>query len=246
MVFVDWENPNLIKEGMLYLVYAAIVLVLIIIGLVIYAAHKILIDIFKSTLKRPLGVILLIILGTMYFTATFAPFFGTTPFDKQNSKAAYHKPTALVFNNGSLEIQRYENVNPNIADYQAIKGETIPIKWFASGEPYTFLGMSFSTRLIQADYTKLAERMGVESIDEQLYPFYLLGSDHLGRDIWTRLLYGARISLSVGMIGIAITMSIGFLVGGLSGYFGGRFDFWMMRFVELIMTLPSLYLFAGA
>ena len=71
---------------------------------------------------------------------------------------------------------------------------------------------------------------------------FLLGSDATGRDVFSRLLYGARISLSIGFIGIAITMVIGFIVGGLSGYFGGTFDFISMRFVEFLMAVPGLYL----
>ena len=60
--------------------------------------------------------------------------------------------------------------------------------------------------------------------------------------MFSRLLYGARVSLSIGFVGIAITMVLGFLVGGLAGYFGGAFDFIAMRFVEFLMAIPSLYL----
>lgn len=72
--------------------------------------------------------------------------------------------------------------------------------------------------------------------------FFLLGSDEMGRDIFSRLLGGAQISLSIGFIGISITMVIGFLVGGLSGYFGGTLDFLSMRLIELLMAIPGLYL----
>lgn len=71
---------------------------------------------------------------------------------------------------------------------------------------------------------------------------YLLGSDSTGRDVFSRLLYGSRVSLTIGIIGISITMLLGFLVGGLSGYFGGRFDFFAMRGVEFLMAIPGLYL----
>lgn len=71
---------------------------------------------------------------------------------------------------------------------------------------------------------------------------YLLGSDSTGRDVFSRLLYGSRISLTIGLIGISITTLLGLLVGGLSGYFGGRFDFVAMRGVEFLMAIPGLYL----
>ena len=70
----------------------------------------------------------------------------------------------------------------------------------------------------------------------------VLGTDELGRDQFSRLLHGGRISLSIGLVGIAISFPLGLLVGGISGYFGGGTDSVLMRFVEVLMTIPSLYL----
>ncbi len=72
--------------------------------------------------------------------------------------------------------------------------------------------------------------------------FNLLGTDEQGRDQFSRLLYGGRISLSIGLVGIAITFPLGMLVGGISGYFGGWVDSVLMRLVEVLMTIPSIYL----
>ncbi|MEM7163967.1 MAG: ABC transporter permease [Planctomycetota bacterium] len=71
---------------------------------------------------------------------------------------------------------------------------------------------------------------------------FLLGSDKSGRDLFTRILYGGQISLSVGLIGIVISMGIGLIIGGISGYFGGWIDVGLMRFTELLMAIPGLYL----
>jgi peptide/nickel transport system permease protein len=71
---------------------------------------------------------------------------------------------------------------------------------------------------------------------------YLLGSDPQGRDIFSRLLWGAQISLSVGIVGIAISMTLGMLLGGISGFFHGKVDFVVMRVVEVILAVPGLYL----
>jgi len=71
---------------------------------------------------------------------------------------------------------------------------------------------------------------------------FLLGSDQNGRDLLTRILFGGQISLSVGLLGIFISMSIGLVFGGVSGYSGGAVDFTMMRVTELLMAIPGLYL----
>jgi len=72
--------------------------------------------------------------------------------------------------------------------------------------------------------------------------FNLLGTDEQARDQFSRLLYGGRISLSIGLVGIAISFPLGMLVGGISGYFGGLIDSTLMRLVEVLMTIPSIYL----
>jgi len=72
--------------------------------------------------------------------------------------------------------------------------------------------------------------------------FNLLGTDEQGRDQFSRLVYGGRISLSIGLVGILISFPLGLLVGGISGYFGGMTDALLMRVVEVLMTIPALYL----
>ncbi len=72
--------------------------------------------------------------------------------------------------------------------------------------------------------------------------FNLLGTDEQARDQFSRLVYGGRISLSIGLVGIAISFPLGMLVGGISGYFGGWIDNVLMRLVEVLMTIPSIYL----
>jgi len=70
----------------------------------------------------------------------------------------------------------------------------------------------------------------------------LLGTDEQARDQFSRLIHGSRVSLIVGLIGIAISFPLGMLVGGMAGYFGGAVDGVLMRFVEVLMTIPSIYL----
>ncbi|MGH2415723.1 MAG: ABC transporter permease, partial [Microcystaceae cyanobacterium] len=70
----------------------------------------------------------------------------------------------------------------------------------------------------------------------------LLGTDEQGRDVFSRLIYGGRISLFIGLVGIIISFPLGMLIGGISGYFGGWTDVILMRLVEMLMTIPGLYL----
>jgi peptide/nickel transport system permease protein len=77
--------------------------------------------------------------------------------------------------------------------------------------------------------------------DSEKEPFYLLGSDALGRDLYSRIVYGARVSMCVGLVGVLITFSLGIVVGSLSGYVGGLTDNLIMRWSEIEMSLPSFY-----
>ncbi len=69
---------------------------------------------------------------------------------------------------------------------------------------------------------------------------HLLGTDTIGRDVWTRLIYGGRVSLAVGLVAASISVTIGTVIGLVSGFSGGRVDFWLMRFTEVVMTIPTL------
>lgn len=71
---------------------------------------------------------------------------------------------------------------------------------------------------------------------------YLLGADHLGRDIFSRLLYGSRVSLTIGIVSVLISFSIGMLLGGISGYFSGTTDVVIQRLCEMMMMVPGFYL----
>jgi peptide/nickel transport system permease protein len=77
--------------------------------------------------------------------------------------------------------------------------------------------------------------------DTEQVPFFMLGSDGLGRDLWSRIVYGSRVSMCVGLVGVLISFSLGITVGALSGYIGGTVDFLIMRWSEIEMSLPSFY-----
>ena len=99
---------------------------------------------------------------------------------------------------------------------------------FAKGFPYKLFGILPCDR-------HLFGTVGFAKIN-------ILGTDEQARDQFTRLVHGSRISLSIGLVGIAISFPLGLLIGGISGYFGSWIDSILMRFVEVLMTIPGLYL----
>lgn len=99
------------------------------------------------------------------------------------------------------------------------------VRFFVHGEPYKLLGR-FPT-----DLHLFGAGEG---------PLFLLGTDSLGRDVFTRILYGSRISLSVGLVGVALTFTLGMLLGGLSGYLGGVVDNIVQRIIDLLVCMPTI------
>lgn len=101
-----------------------------------------------------------------------------------------------------------------------------PLRFFCHGDPYKFWG------LIDADVHLVCAADGGT--------FFFLGTDRLGRDVWSRILYGARISLTVGLIGITLSFILGITIGGIAGYFGGWVDDVVQRVIEILRSLPEL------
>ncbi|APO79165.1 oligopeptide ABC transporter permease protein (plasmid) [Rhizobium etli 8C-3] len=114
-------------------------------------------------------------------------------------------------------LRRVYTDNPN--DVQ-------PIRFFCRGDSYRFWG------IVQSDLHLVCP--------SQAGQMYLLGTDRLGRDVLSRILYGARISLTIGLLGIAISFVLGIVIGGLAGYWGGVFDLIVQRVIEVLQSLPSL------
>ena len=107
------------------------------------------------------------------------------------------------------------------------KGNKNFVGFFVRAVPYRFLGLFTARAHLFASPTG---------------GFYPLGTDHAGRDLLSRLLHGARVSLTVGLIGASITLVIGLAIGGAAGYFGGAVDNLLMRFTEVLLAFPSFYL----
>ncbi len=190
--------------------------------------------IWRQLKRHQLGIIGGIILVALYGFALFAGFIGPYSPDLQVRTKAFHPPTRLMFfdeeGNFSLRpfVYRYELVDKVFKVYQPDLTAKYPLRFFVRGEKYKSLG------LIPSDI----HLFGTEAPGH----IFLLGTDKFGRDVFTRLLFGARISLSVGLVGILVSFSMGALIGGIAGYYGGMVDNILMRVAEMIMSFPGFYL----
>jgi peptide/nickel transport system permease protein len=108
------------------------------------------------------------------------------------------------------------------------ESRTFPVKLLARGDPYEMWGQFPGDRHL----------FGIESEDGAM--FFLLGADELGRDNLSRIIYGARISLSIGLVGVFLSLIFGVILGGISGYFGGVADVIIQRIIEFLRSLPAI------
>ncbi len=214
--------PAAVRNIILYLGAAILALAgIACVSILAWVIWKLIRRLWRALLRRPWGLASLSALALLYTLALFAPWVAPYSAELPNLEKAYHPPTALHWKDGRLCAQVYQLADAKTARYEPISGECIPLTFFSDG------------KLLSLDTDNPHARV------------YLLGADGTGRDVFSRLLYGARISLSIGLVGISITFVMGFLVGGLAGYFGGLTDFFSMRGVEFIMAIPSLYLLLG-
>jgi peptide/nickel transport system permease protein len=118
------------------------------------------------------------------------------------------------------------------ATYEPEPDHKIYLSFFGQGQPYTMWGF------IQSD------RHLITSADPS-ERFYLVGTDRLGRDVLSRTIHGSRISMSIGLLGVSLSLVIGVFLGGISGYYGGFADTAIQRVVELILSLPTIPIWLG-
>ncbi|WP_022952083.1 ABC transporter permease [Leucothrix mucor] len=168
-----------------------------------------------------------------YLVAIFANFISVQDINTYSAKFTYVAPTEIHFTDKDGNFTRpfiynlTRKMNMETLEYEYTQGdEAYPIKFFHRGYRYKFLG------LIETDL----HLMGVDDGAA----LFLMGSDKLGRDIFSKVVHGARISLSIGLIGVFLSLIFGVILGGISGFYGGKVDTVIQRVIEVLMSFPSI------
>ncbi|MEO6013020.1 MAG: ABC transporter permease [Devosia sp.] len=188
--------------------------------------------------KHRLAMAGLIVTVLLYVIAAVPGVFAVNDPYLQNRHAAYYPPESLHFldrdETGGLTIGMWFHPRSLTRDpeslasiYTTDETRKVGVSLLGRGYEYKILGL-FSTNwhlLVSNDPDK---------------PLFLLGADRLGRCVWSRIMQGAQISLSVGLVGVALSLIIGIVLGGFSGYYGGRIDFTIQRVIEFVLALPSI------
>ena len=183
--------------------------------------------------KHRLAVTGGIIVALFYFIAIFADFFAPVSTSTYLADYVYAPPQTIHFlRDGRLDPYvngyKFERDPVSFKKIWSIDEATIiPVGLFVRGEPYKLLG------LIDSDIHLIGPRdVGA--------PFYLMGADATGRDVFSRTIFSARISLSIGLVGVALSLTLGVVLGGISGLVGGIADNIVQRLIEIVLSIPTL------
>jgi peptide/nickel transport system permease protein len=184
--------------------------------------------------KHRVATVSFYLLVILYAMAIFAPF--VVPYDtlKRFDQFGYAKPSRvrIVDTKGNVHLPfiyaRTSKLNLKTFKYtfEDDPSKQYPVRLFVSGEPYRLFGVISMQRHL----------FGVEGNQ----PIFLLGSDKLGRDLFSRIIFAARVSLFIGFAGVIISFVLGVILGGISGYFGGVVDTIIQRVIEFLMSIPQI------
>lgn len=182
--------------------------------------------------RKPLARVSLIILLVLYIFMIFAEFISPYTPTKTFEQNTFHPANVKITTRG-IRVNEAKVLNPINWDYAYVKGADHKLKFFVHGESYKLLGF------INCDI----HLFGTEPDENgNSYPVYLFGADNLGRDMFSRMVYGSRISLTIGFVATAVSLILAVILGGLAGFFGGKTDWTIMRIAEFFMLIPGLYL----
>ncbi|MFN2271287.1 MAG: ABC transporter permease, partial [Anaerolineae bacterium] len=187
--------------------------------------------------KHRMALISLGVLIGFYFVVVFAEF--VAPYDPEAFFVEYKlaPPTRIHIRDSQgnfhwpfvYKIDRERDPETLRYNYLENTDVILPINFFARGPEYSWLGLiTTDIHLFGLDVPR--EEQGV----------FLVGADRLGRDLFSRVCYGARLSLTIGLVGVFLSLVIGVVLGGVSGYYGGTIDNVIQRTIEFIRTIPHI------
>ncbi len=185
--------------------------------------------------KNKLAVISVFVLILLYVVVLVPDFFATQPPELTESKIAFIPTQSIhVFDDGHLRLSVPAVVGARNKvtlrmEWVVDESHRIPLGLFVHGYGYKVLG------LFESDI----HLFGAVS-DNPEDRVFLLGTDRLGRDQWSRLMFGTRTSMTVGLLSVILSTILGVLLGGISGYFGGVADMIIQRLIEVLQSLPTI------
>ena len=187
----------------------------------------------RKFVRHKLALVGLMVLAVLYFVAVFAEFFATQDIAKRNSEHIYAPPQRIrFFSDQGFSLRPFVyplrlelNMETFRKNYHADKTRRSYIRLFRRGDEYEL-------------WSLFRSRIHLLGVDEGT--LFLLGTDRFGRDLYSRVLYAARTSLSIGLIGVTMTFVLGCTLGGISGFFGGRSDMAVQRLIEFMQSIPTI------
>ena len=185
--------------------------------------------------KHRLALVSAFVLLGIILIALFPDFFSIQDPNKSSARKSFMPPQGIsFFHDGSFQfhvkpLKGKRNKTTLKMEWGVDEKRILPLRFFTSGYEYEVFGL-FKTDLHLFGIEKPSARNS----------FHLLGTDRLGRDQWSRLMHGTQVSLSIGLVAVGLSIFLGILLGGISGYYGGWPDLVIQRLIEILQSLPPI------